>query len=185
MSSDEQDRPPGSTGRLEDYANIPRAYPRADTGPLRQDIHEAMGVRGQGPTAHDIAASLAGLMSVVSNNPEALKRVNHKNWLVNAIIAVVVAASGAVAAYKATEDRSLNNERGVQQNAEAINKVQGEVETVQLQVVGVGKKLDDFANAQREMILQLQETQRAVAGARDEQILERLRELERRRARDN
>jgi hypothetical protein len=108
---------------------VPIAMDFEDTGPIRRGIAESvleLGPVSSAPiTAHDIAGALKELMGTPpppppSSPPIDLKKLSKKNWLVNLLIGLVVAGAGSVAAYKATEVRSIENREDVDKNAAAI-----------------------------------------------------------------
>ena len=109
-------------------------------------------------TARAIALELSGLLPAgppppPSSPPVDLKKLAKKNWLVNTLIALVVAGAGALAAYKATESRSLENHENVEKNAKAIqgnSKAIGEVTKSVDTMIGVV----DQGRAEQKLLIQ-------------------------------
>lgn len=135
------------------------------------------------PTASEVAAALAALLpmgdgSGGGGNGVDLKKLSKRNWAVNALIAVVVALSGALAAYKATEQRSKDNEDGVKANRAAISKVEKDVETVVQSVNDMGAVLEQQTQVQERLATGVEQLTQEAKTREEERLRERVRELE-------
>jgi hypothetical protein len=172
-----------------------------NTGPIRAslvaaaaDVGAASPAPGQ-PTSHDIAAHLAKLIGGGGgpnggdgSGPIDLKKLSKKNWLMNTFIALVVAGSGAFAAYKATEARSRDNEVQVERNKASIEENTKAIGEVKTSVDNVGDKLDEQYKVQVKLVEGIdtlkQEAQTDKQKRLERELEEARRELRRRRRRE-
>jgi len=125
-----EEKPPKlkQSGSLADVEGMPVApLDVPDTGPMRKYLAAQQG--SETPSIHDFAEVLSTLVAQKSKGsggggdggggpPIDLKKFRKGNWMVNALIGAVVAASGAFAAYKATEARSIDNQEAIQKHAD-------------------------------------------------------------------
>jgi len=94
--------------------------------------------------AHRVASELAAAIVEQMHPMDTgdVKRINKRNWAANTVIALVVASAGAFAAYKATEARSVGNERGVIENKRAIRELDSDIADVRRGVDSLGQELE-------------------------------------------
>lgn len=159
-------------------ATVQPVVPSEDTGPIRAGILAATRDTGEagpaGPTTHEIAATMVDLMKKGGggDGPIDIKRFRMSNWLVNFVIAVVVAVSGAFAAYRATEFRSKKNETEVSKNKAAIVEVKSSIDLV-------GLKVDNTIAGQRELIIGIDQLKKEAQTDKQKRLEDRVRQLQR------
>lgn len=155
----------------------------ADTGELMTSLVEATTAAGQiSDEARERAISSAiiklgeyvaekGSGNGGGSGPIDLKKFSKKNWIVNTLIALVVAGSGAFAAYKATEQRSKDNKAGVRENKAAIQDLDKNVDEVKSKVKAVDDKLIQQIEVQGKLV-------EGVEGLKEEARTEKQKRLE-------
>jgi hypothetical protein len=155
------------------------------------EAHDADEGGPNGATSPDpVERLIAGFEAVVEKTigggggngggpPVDLHKLSKKNWLVNLLIGAVVAASGAFAAYKATEARSVENEEGVQQNKAAVKRVESDVAEVKLSVDGVGDKIDTAMRVQVQLVDGIEQLKAEAQTDKQKRLEDKVKELER------
>ena len=174
---------------METADNIPAAMPFEDTGPLRHELASAsaplgLAPEGSAPTAHAIAGALVELMGQAPPPPPGsppidLKRLAKRNWIANAMIAIVVAGAGAFAAYKATESRSIDNRAKVGENANSIDDNRKAIVEVTASVDSIGVKVDKGRTEQATLIRGVESLKREAQTDKQTRLEEKVKELER------
>lgn len=155
--------------------------------PVRETLSgiHALPEGSEPPTAHDVAQALVDLMPKGGggggddSGPIDLKKFSKKNWLANTIIALIVAGSGAFAAYKATEARSKDNAEAVQENEQAIEEIDKELGDVKDSVDDIGEKLDEGFKVQVKLVEGIDQLKKEAQTEKQIRLEEKVKQLER------
>lgn len=148
------------------------------------DLDDPPQVQAGALTAHAIAAAVSEIMASApppppSSPPIDLKKLAKKNWLANSLIALIVAGAGAVAAYKATESRSLENHENVEKNAKAIQGNSEAIGEVTKSVDTLVGTVDDGRAEQKILIRGVADLKLEAQTEKQKRLLDELAELKR------
>jgi hypothetical protein len=111
--------------------------------------------------------------------PFDLKKVHRRNWMVNTLIALTVAGSGTFAAYKATESRSLANEKANAEQSEVIDQHTEAIRYIKVEVKETGQKVDRAMIQQRAIVDGIDQLKEEAQTDKQKRLEETVKRLER------
>ena len=185
-------------GSLEGVPVSPMGH--METGPMRSILAAA---GDDSPTAHQIAERLWELMGGAARSddgddgddgdskagskrakrmsapPPSLKKIHHRNWLANTLIALVVAGSGAFATYKATEAKAHDADQRSQTNKAAIEDLGEEVSKVKQGQEKTNDKLDQQFKVQVQLVEGVETLKKEAQTEKQKRLEEKVKRLER------
>jgi hypothetical protein len=107
---------------IEGIDSTNHVYPRAATPELSSEAFASIGSPEGGKAEAFLDAVADRLMEKTGGSggdgPIDLKKFRKGNWFVQAVIGILIAGAGALAAYKATEARSIENEKAIEDHAD-------------------------------------------------------------------